>query len=291
MTPSPTPDQALPTPAATVVMLRDGAEGLEVFMIRRHEKSSVHGGAYVFPGGKVDPADDGYRDGMQLDQPPAELQRALADPALDAAAAVGLYIAAARETFEECGVLLAHRRGALAVEDVYDGTSRGDPFGEVLQRLDLTVSTQSLLPWSRWITPAASFTSTRRFDTRFFVVSARAGQQALHDDHEAVDSVWTTPRAALEKYWQGDITMVPPQIMSLAHLSRHARSETVFEEARAQGPYLVRPMPLEEDGVKAIAYPGDPRHSEPAAVMPGPSRLILRNGRLEPAGGFAALFD
>lgn len=291
MEPMPTPDAALPTPAATVVMLRDGAEGLEVFMIRRNEKSSVHGGAYVFPGGKVDPGDDAYRDGMQLDQPPADLQRALADPALDEAGAVSLYIAAVRETFEECGVLLAHRRGSLSVEDVYDGTSRGLPFGEVLQSLDLTVSTQSLQPWSRWITPAASFTSTRRFDTRFFIVSARAGQQALHDDHEAVDSVWTTPRAALDKYWRGDIALVPPQIMSLAHLARHDSADSVFAEARRQGPYLVQPMPFEEDGVKAIAYPGDPRHSQATAVMPGPSRLILRNGRLEPAGGFTALFD
>lgn len=288
---TPTPDAAQPTPAATVVMLRDGTEGLEVFMIRRNEKSSVHGGAYVFPGGKVDPGDDGYRDGMQLDRPPAELRRALADPALDEAAAVSLYIAAVRETFEECGVLLAHRRGASSVEDVYDGTSRGLPFGEVLQGLDLTVSTQSLVPWSRWITPAASFTSVRRFDTRFFVVSARAGQQAVHDDHEAVDSVWTTPRGALEKYWRGEITMVPPQIMSLAHLARHASAESVFAQARAQAPYVVRPAPFEEDGVKAIAYPGDPRHSQPTAVMPGPSRLILRGGRLEPAGGFSALFD
>ena len=291
MEPKPTHDPALPTPAATVVMLRDGTEGLEVFMIRRNEKSSVHGGAYVFPGGKVDPGDDAYRDGMQLDQPPADLHRALADPALDEAAAVSLYIAAVRETFEECGVLLAHRRGSLSVEDVYDGTSRGLPFGEVLQSLDLTVSTQSLLPWSRWITPAASFTSVRRFDTRFFVVSARAGQQAMHDDFEAVDSVWTTPRGALEKYWRGDITMVPPQIMSLAHLSRHGTVDSVFAEARAKGPYVVRPMPFEEDGLKAIAYPGDPRHSQTTPVMPGPSRLVLQDGRLVPADGFDALFD
>lgn len=293
--PVPTP---VPTPAATVLLLRDGdgagagERGLEVFMVRRHEKLAVHAGAYVFPGGKVDAEDALFHDGMHLEQDPQVLQKALNDPDLDLPAAVSLYVAAIRETFEECGVLLAHRRGPESAEEVYDGTSRGLPFSQVLRDLGLTLSTSRLLPWSRWITPAQSFTSTRRFDTRFFVIAAPPGQLAQHDEVESSASVWITPRAALEKYWHREIALVPPQIMSLAHLSRHADVASVLASASARPPYVVRPMPFEADGIKSIAYPGDERHVERTRVMPGPSRLIQRNGRLEPAGGLdALLFD
>lgn len=287
---SPTP---LPTPAATVLMLRDGAAGLEVFMVRRHERLAVHAGAYVFPGGKVDAEDAVFNDGTHLDQPPEALREALHEPELALPDAVSLYAAAIRETFEECGVLLAHRRGDANAQQVYDGTSRGLPFAQVLRDLGLTLSTERMLPWSRWITPAASFTSTRRFDTRFFVTAAPDGQAALHDDVESSDSVWVTPRAALEKYMRGDIALVPPQIMSLAHLAHLAHdadAAAVLAGARSRLPYIVRPMPFEEaDGARAIAYPGDVRHAERTPVMPGPSRLVVREGRLVPEGGLSAL--
>jgi 8-oxo-dGTP pyrophosphatase MutT (NUDIX family) len=281
----------LPTPAATVLMLRDGAAGLEVFMVRRHERLAVHAGAYVFPGGKVDAEDAVFNDGTHLDQMPEALRLALDEPELALPDAVSLYAAAIRETFEECGVLLAHRRGEASVQQVYDGTSRGLPFAQVLRDLGLTLSTDRILPWSRWITPAASFTSTRRFDTRFFVTAAPDGQAALHDDVESSGSVWITPRDALEQYLRGDIALVPPQIMSLAHLARHHDTNAVLTAVRGRAPYVVRPMPFEDGDLKAIAYPGDARHVERTAVMPGPSRLIVRNGRLEPEGGLQALLQ
>jgi len=291
---SPAPDVVplVPSPAATVLLLRDGTAGLEVFMVRRHDKLSAFAGAYVFPGGKVDADDAGYHEGMHLEQDPAQLQRALHEPELDAPSAVGLYVAAIRETFEECGVLLAYRRGIDDEEErVIDGTSRGLPFGQVLRDLGLTLSTSRLLPWSRWITPVASFNTTRRFDTRFFVIAAPPDQEALHDDVESSHSVWLTPATALGQYWRGEIAMMPPQIMSLAHLARRASVEAVLATARSRPPYVVRPMPFQDGEHRAIAYPGDERHEERTRVMPGPTRLVQRDGRLEPAGGLEALLS
>jgi len=282
----------VPAPAATVLMLRDGAAGLEVFMQRRHDTLSSFAGAYVFPGGKVDTDDALYHDGMHLEQSPAQLQQALNEPELDAPSAVGLYVAAIRETFEECGVLLAHRRGIDNEEEaVVDATARGLPFAQVLRDLGLTLSTSRLLPWSRWITPVASFNTTRRFDTRFFVIAAPSYQEALHDDVEASHSVWVTPAAALGQYWHGEIALMPPQIMSLAHLARYGDVASVLAAARGRAPYVVRPMPFQDGEQRAIAYPGDDRHVERTRVMPGPTRLVQRNGRLEPAGGLAALLS
>lgn len=279
-----------PRAAATVLLLRDGAAGLEVFMVQRHPQSAVHGGVYVFPGGKVDAEDSRLHDGAHLDQEPLALWQALNEPELDLPSAVGLYVAAIRETFEECGVLLAHDRATGRLPQLSATAAHGLAFGPLLGALGLTLSTRALLPWSRWITPAASFIASRRFDTRFFVIAIPAGQDARHDDHEASDSVWVTPRAALESYWRGDIALAPPQIMSLAHLAHHADMASALAEAKSRAPCLIRPMPFEQDGIRAMAYPGDEQHVERVAVMPGLTRLILRNGRLEPLDGFEAFF-
>ena len=105
------PPNARPIDSAAIVLLCDGPTGPEVFMLRRHDKMATHAGAYVFPGGKVEAADAGFHGGGRLDQPSAALRQALDEPGLDEAAATSLYVAAIRETFEECGVLLAHRPG------------------------------------------------------------------------------------------------------------------------------------------------------------------------------------
>src|SRR5437868_5628903 len=102
--PSPDPARA----SATVVMLRDGPQGLEVFLLKRHGLSDVLGGAYVFPGGKVD-REDAHHDVLALlDRTPAQLQAALNEPHLAAHDAAALFVAALRESFEESGVLFAH---------------------------------------------------------------------------------------------------------------------------------------------------------------------------------------
>lgn len=279
-----------PRPAATVVMLRDASQGPEVLLLRRHGLSDVLGGAYVFPGGKVDTRDSSHALQRHLDRTPAELHAQLQETDIDAGTASGLFVAAIREAFEESGILFAegvrHPQAAAARALLQEGLG----FEEVLARLSLRLQTDRILPWSRWITPRVPMVTNKRFDTRFFVAAVPEDQQALHDNHEATESLWITPRTALERYWAGEIDMAPPQIMSLSFLSHFADVSAVLQQARRTSPPLVEPEPFQDDGLRVVCYPGDERHSRARRAFPGPTRLTYRNKRFEPSGGFESLF-
>ena len=278
---------APPRDASTVVMLRDAPQGLEVFLVKRHGLSDVLGGAYVFPGGKLD-ADDALLDHLiHLDQEPAALHASLGEPQLAVGTATGLYVAALREAFEESRVLftpdIATARAAL-LHDI------AKPFNTLLAELQVRLQTRNVLPWSRWITPRMPSITNKRFDTRFFVAAMPPEQEAIHDNYEATESAWLSPRKALEQYWNGQIELAPPQIMSLSHLSRHRTVASVMQAARTQLPPLVLPESFDEDGTRVLCYPGDPRHSVAQRALPGVTRLLFRNKRFEPVEGFEALF-
>ena len=276
--------------AATLVMLRDAPAGLEVFLIRRHGQSDELGGAYVFPGGKVDAQDAQLDMASHLDEEPQALHAALNEPELDAMSAAGLYVAAMREAFEESGVLYAQGAGAQVAARATALAREGRPFADVLKTLSLRLSASSLVPWVRWITPQKSAVVRKRFDTRFFLAANAPGQQATHDNFEATESVWLPPRAALEQYWQREIELAPPQIMGLVHLMQHATVQSVMQEARGRRPPAIRPESLEVNGEHVLCYPGDEQHSIARRALPGPTRLHFRNGRFEPAAGFEGLF-
>lgn len=246
---------SLPIDSATVMVVRDGTQGLEVLMMRRHGDSGVLGGAHVFPGGKLD-VEDTQRTPEGEWHEAAWYAKALAEPGRAPEVARGLFVAALRETSEECGLLL-------------------DP--------------QTLWPWSRWITPRQPSVSRKRFDTRFFVAPAPEGQDAVHDAFEATETVWVRPAAALERYWDGEIDLAPPQIMSLAQLVRLKDVALVMAAARAHPPVLIEPHPFDEAGERVICYPGDPLHPVQSRAWDGPTRLRYRNRRFEPEGGLAAL--
>ena len=278
-----------PRPAATVVMLRDGPVGLEVFLLKRHGNSEVLGGAYVFPGGKVDAADAGLA--PLLTQPVSALQEALGEPELDAPAVIGFYGAALREAFEESGVLFSTAVSAAQLQHAQAQVRAGQPFAAVMHALSLQLDTGGVLPWSRWITPRLASVSTQRFDTRFFVAAVPPDQIARHDNHETTDSVWLPPRTALRLYWDDQIALAPPQILSLAHLARHTQVASVLQEARGRRPPCILPEPFEHEGQRVICYPGDERHSVQARALPGPTRLHYRHRRFEPWDGFEGLFN
>jgi 8-oxo-dGTP pyrophosphatase MutT (NUDIX family) len=250
----------------------------------------VLGGAYVFPGGKLDDSDLQLAETAHLDQDSSVLHGALAEPDLPMDVARGLYVAALREAFEECGVLFArdaaHHHSLQLAEQIKAGQS----FNQVLAHLQLRLQTQALQPWSRWITPKMPSISSKRFDTRFFVAALPAHQIASHDNVETIESVWLPPRVALEQYWDNHIALAPPQIMTLAHLARYPNVASALLAARLVAPALIEPEPFNLEGERVICYPGDPRHSITTAAMPGPTRLRFRNKRFEPEGGFAALF-
>lgn len=244
-----------PIDSATVMVLRDGAHGLEVLMVRRHGDAGVLGGVHVFPGGKLDAA-DGEAALPGLDHEAGWYAQALGEPGLAPAVARGLFAAALRETREECALAL--------------------PAG-------------SLWPWSRWITPRQPSVTRKRFDTRFFVAAAPQGQEAVHDNFEATEVVWVPPAEGLRRYWAGEIDLAPPQIMSLVQLGRLRCVADALGAARARPPALIEPQPFDENGERVICYPGDPAHPVCEPVWTGPTRLRYRNRRFEPEGGLAAL--
>jgi 8-oxo-dGTP pyrophosphatase MutT (NUDIX family) len=268
-----------PLASATVVLLRDGPRGLEVFMLRRHGLSDVLGGAYVFPGGKVDRQD--AASAARLDRPLDALCDALGEPALTADEAASLHVAAIREVFEESGVLFAE-----GVQDARQDRT----FAQLISSPSVRLLASRLVPWSRWITPRASFRARKHFDARFFVALLPSGEQAVHDEHETTESTWVSPREALQDYWARRVDLPPPQIMTLVQLARHDSAASVLAQARGRTPPVVQPEATEEDGARLVCYPGDALHPSAVRVLPGPTRLYWRTDRYEPAGGVEDFF-
>jgi len=281
-----------PRDSATVVMLRDSPEGPEVFLVRRHGDSAVLGGAFVFPGGKLDASDSELDPALHLDNDARTLHASLAETSLEPAAATGLYVAALREAFEESGVLFAVGITPANRLEAADMLKAGHRFNDVLSALQIRLQTRSVLPWSRWITPHLPSLSSKRFDTRFFVATVPDAQTALHDNVETTESLWLHPKRALAQYWGGQLAMAPPQIMTLAHLARHANVASVFAYARSNPPPVILPHAFnQDDGLRVICYPGDALHSVSKRAMPGPTRIFLRNRRFEPEDGFDGWFS
>jgi 8-oxo-dGTP pyrophosphatase MutT (NUDIX family) len=279
-----------PRRAASVMLLRDGEQGPEVFMLRRHGDSAVLAGAYVFPGGKVDPDDHDEEMLERLDCDAHSLHDSLANPELDPAAAAAHFVAACRETFEECGVLLARGVGAETATRASALSREGLSFIEVLQNLELELEISRLTPWSRWITPKLATLSNKRFDTYFFVAVSPPEQLARHDERETTEGMWQRPRQTLERYWAREIDLAAPQILTLAHFSRLNSVAEIIAEARRRPPPTVEPSPRQVEGGRLVSYPGDPDHPVRERAMPGPTRLTYRDGRFEPEGGFEGFF-
>lgn len=283
-----------PLDSASVVMLRDGPGGLEVLLMRRNVQSAVLGGAYVFPGGKVDAADAADQTLALLDRPATELHARLGEPELSPAQAGAMFIAAAREAAEESGVLYL-QVGPDEIARYSDSTCQrlrtGESFAALLQENDALLDTDALVPWSRWITPRQASFMKKRFDTRFFLATVPDRQQAVQDDHEITDTRWLTPREALRQYRDHEIDMAPPQIVSLIHLTLFASAAEALADARGRTPPLIEPAMVADAPQRTLCYPGDPEHPVSAPAFPNCTRLSWRNKRFEPEGGFDPLVD
>lgn len=281
-----------PLDSASVVLLRDSAQGMQVLLLKRHQASNVLGGAFVFPGGKLDQADQSPALLAKLSQDAATLQQRLAEPELGTERAAGLFVAAIREAFEECRILLGQATtNPLKLQALQNALASGQSWSEAFQNLSLQLSTDHLVPWTRWITPRQASVTSKRFDTRFFITRVPEGQTAEHDNFEATETLWTTPREALIRYWDHQIELAPPQIMGLVQLARHTHTQSALTEAQSRRPPVVKPEPFDQDGIRTICYPGDPRHSVQQPAFPGPTRLLFKNKRFEPELGLAALLD
>ena len=237
--------QFLPADASTVILLRAcpdaGIKDIEVLMVRRNPKSRFVPGFYVFPGGVVDPED--FEVGMErfiqgIDR--ASALHILSDMS-HPYKALGMWVAAIRETFEEVGILLAQKKDGAPVtirmEDerrrfcdyrkaLIDGKMH---FSEVLTAEELLLPLDWLHYFSHWITPEPF---PLRYDVRFFVTEAPPDQAVIHDGVELTGHVWIRPAEALRQYEQGRLDMVLPQIMTLEDMKQCMTVTEVIDSAR-----------------------------------------------------------
>ena len=294
---SPAPSEVSDRPpraSASVLLLREGCDGLQVLLLRRHPGTEVLGGYYVFPGGKLDAADCTPDWLPVLDQPEVDFARQLNEPHTPSAQARGLHLAALRELHEEAGVLLAAPaegpRGRWPPLDLQKRLQPGQPWLEALRAHGLQAHTAALRPWSRWITPRSPVVGTARFDTRFFLALLPPGQQAQPDQREAVEALWLAPREALQRHWAHELELIAPQLMALAELARFDSAAAAWQQALARRAPCIEPAPFAEGALRGLCYPGDPCHPQPERLLPGPTRLRVLGRRFEPVDGFEGWF-
>ena len=277
--------------ASTVLPLRNGPDGLEVYMVKRNSRLGVCGGAHVFPGGAVDDSDrlpvlDPLLDDFDAAHASSELD------AGDEARARGFYVAAFRELFEEAGILLArhddgswidlcsvapvserfvnHRGAILALER---------EMGDVLRAEGLTLACGALSYFAHWVTPAME---KKRFDTRFFLARMPDAQEARYVQGELTEGAWVEPAEGLAAYGRREIEMLPPTICSLDWLALHRSVEEALHAAAELEIVAIRPKIAVDGDDVTLLYPGDDDYDTGVARECGPgrmlNRLVLREG-------------
>lgn len=227
------------------------------------------GGAYVFPGGRVDARDhdgsDAWCDGT------AHAKSQLAS--LDAEMAVAYHVAAARELFEEAGVLLArHAQGAFVSltgdhvharfnADRLDVHAGGTTLRAVVEREQLRLALDALVLFAHWVTPPID---TRQFDTRFFMARVPPDQTPVHDETETTHSGWMTPSDAIAQSVKAHIVLPPPTWTTIRELEAFATVDEALSWARARRVVPRQPELVVSDGVRLLVIPGDPLHPDGA---------------------------
>lgn len=244
--------EAAPLPSATVLLLRDAADGLEVFMVKRHHQIDFASGALVFPGGKLE----------KSDSDPALRAMTTGGEGLDDAT-LALRVAAIRESFEECGILLARPKGsaallagaaAEAVESRWRAKLNANTatMAEMAAAEGLSFAVDTMVPFAHWITPVGL---PKRFDTHFFVAATPPDQLAGHDGHESVDSIWISPTKALAEADAGRITLVFATRMNLVKLGRSATTAAALAAARADRVVTVLPQVTKTEKGRVLRIP------------------------------------
>ncbi|MDO9230463.1 MAG: hypothetical protein Q7U03_12965 [Syntrophales bacterium] len=281
-----------PRDAATVILLRDQTEGpYEVFLMRRHRNQIFMGGAFVFPGGGLDDADadpeiaactSGFR--------AADAKRLLQETDLPEAIALGLFVAAIRETFEEAGVLLARdARGSVVDLSAPETAARFSSYrlelheerltlAELVRREGLVFAPDLLIPYAHWITPEIE---SRRFNTRFFLARLPEGQVPVHDRMELTESSWMTPAFALAENEAGRIILMPPTLKTIEELLSFSHTAQLFAAARSQRIGTILPEAFRTADGFGIRLPHDSEYTLNVGKQPphpGGSTRIVREG-------------
>ena len=219
-----------PHPAATLILLRDGPDGLELLVMERHAGLRFAPGATVFPGGRMEAMDHDphWRRFWPDGDPPADLAHR---------------VAALRECAEECGVLLS--RDPLApdtLDELRRALAAGEGFAAVLERAGAVPALDRMAPLARWVTPEML---PRRFDTLFYLAPAPEGQQPVCDGGEAVGTLWASPRRLLTEAGAGQRRLVYATRMTLLRLAGCAdRAAAMALACPVQGPGQGIPPPI-----------------------------------------------
>jgi len=226
---------AAPRPAATIVLLRDAVDGMEILLMRRSRKSGFVPGAYVFPGGRVDGSDalPGVVDRVDdLSAPDAATRLAFEGTP----PAIAFYLAALREAFEETGILVGLRDDGTApptaAADKAVDAIREDlmqdaiSFEEAITRMGCRIAGDAVEYIAHWITPRPE---PRRYDTRFFAAKVPPGSTAIVDPREMTDAVWITPAEALHRCDRGSLPMVFPTIKTLEELAIYDSADAALD--------------------------------------------------------------
>ena len=246
-----------PRPATTVLLLRpskagDADSGLEVFMVVRHQQIDAFSGALVFPGGKLEDADG---------DPRLRARCGSAEKCSDED--LKFRVAGVREAFEECGILLARKRGQRAVvaaaelkgiEARWRAKLAKDEatIVDLAEAEDLEIATDLMTPFAHWITPTFA---PRRFDTWFFLAEAPEDQVALHDGSESVDSVWIKPQQAIDEASAGKRTLVHATFKNLELLVEGGTVVGAISQATERKIVTVQPWVETRDGKRFLHIP------------------------------------
>ena len=279
----------MPKESATVILVRGNPpDAWEVFLARRHSRSSFMAEAYVFPGGQIAEADrdEGLRNFISMPSgfdPRALLQ----DGSLSPETAQSLFVCAIRETFEETGILPARTPdGNLLKLNSEEQSARFAAYrrelnagritlSEMARRENMLFPLDALVPYAHWITPEFL---PKRFSTRFFLAALPEDQSAATDQGELTDSLWATPEEVLRRYRGREIVLMPPTLKTLEELARYTCLDDLFAGARSRAIYPILPEP----GEKMIKLPHDPEYGierYKQLARPGdPSRIIMTDG-------------
>jgi 8-oxo-dGTP pyrophosphatase MutT (NUDIX family) len=268
--------------AATIMLVRDadfeGAPALEVCMLRRHADSAFVGGAYVFPGGKVD---DDDRTGRAEEACAGRSDAEASDLLGVDGGGLAFWVAALRECFEEAGVLLAYggdgpadvmidmgepqARSRLAAERVELNAGQVS-FLDSCRRQGVRLAVDRVHYFSHWITPELA---PKRYDTRFFVAALPPGQVPIHDEFETVETQWVRPGDALARAKAGEFDLIFPTMKNLEAIERFSTSAELLAAAAAveRVPTVLPRVIADEHGVR-IVLPGDPGYDDVMGAVP-----------------------